>query len=42
MTKFNDQSEGKSTGWNRFLVAPTTVTRHENKSERQISTKKQS
>ena len=40
MIKFNDQLERKQTGQNGFLVAQTTVKRHENKKEMQRSTKK--
>ena len=36
--KFNDQLERKQTGQNGFLVAQTTVKRHENKSKKQRST----
>ena len=42
MIKFNDQSEKKYTGQNRFLVAQTTAARHGNKNKKQRSTNKQS
>ena len=38
--KFNDQLERKQTCQNKFLVAQTTVKRHENKNKKQRSTKK--
>ena len=40
MLNFNDQSERKQTGENGFLVAQTTVKRHENKNKKQRSTNK--
>ena len=39
MIKFNDQLERKQTGQNGFLVAQTTVNRHENENKNQILTK---
>ena len=38
--KFNNQSERKQTCQNRFLVAQTTVYRHENKNKKQKSSNK--
>ena len=40
MIKINDQSERQYTGWYGFLVAQTTVKRHENKNKKQNNHKK--
>ena len=42
MIKFNDQSERKQTDQNNFLVAQTTVKRHENENKKQRSNNKES